>query len=248
MKRFALGSLALVASLAFAQPVDDKPKPLSFRAEARVEVDATGKLVKVEAAQDLPEGVQDYIEQQLSRWQYRRRLGEQASGIAATWVKLGVCAVPAANGSYSMGLAFEGNGPRLQGGQSWFVTEGVANAVGRHRYEGEAKVHFVINADGSARLESIEGLKGPGRKDIEVETKLWISRLKFDTETLDGRPVATSAVLPIVFRTSPRKDDQARRREEALQSSQCKMASMAADPAQSSSVAFDSDVGIIPSS
>lgn len=251
MKRFAIGSLALMASFAFAfaQPADDKAKPFSFRAEARVEVDASGKLVKVEAAQDLPEGVQKYIEQQLSTWQYRRRLGGNATGIAATWVKLGVCAVPAANGGYSMGLAYEGNGPRLQGGQSWFVTEGVANAVGRHRLEGDAKVHFVINADGSAKFKSLEGMgRGPARKDIEVETKLWISRLKFDTETLDGRPVATSAILPVQFRTGERPDDKARRHAEAMQSSQCRMASMTADPRDSSSVAFESEVGVVPSS
>src|SRR6478735_11985743 len=44
---------ALVACAASAAPTSEAPKPLSFVASAKVEVDADGKLVKVEASPDL---------------------------------------------------------------------------------------------------------------------------------------------------------------------------------------------------
>ena len=63
---------ALVACAASAAPTTPAPKPLSFRADAKVEVDSDGKLVKVEASPDLPEGVRRYIEQEVSKWTFKR--------------------------------------------------------------------------------------------------------------------------------------------------------------------------------
>ena len=253
MKRLVLGFAALTASLALAQPTGEQGKAVAFRAEARVEVDAAGKLVKVEAAQDLPEGVQTYIEQQLSTWQYRRKLGDKASGIASTWVMLGVCAVPAANGGYSMGLAFEGNGPRFAGGQRFYVPRGLHHVIGRHNYEGSMDVHFMINADGTAKVESIEGLKkGRAKADIEAQTKAWIAGMAFDTETVDGKPVATKGILPVIFKVGGKTKRPTREslQEKAMATAQCKSAAMAAagdEGDDGSSVAFESEVGISPS-
>lgn len=248
MKRFALCCAVLMAPLAFAAPADDKSLPVAFRAEARVEVDASGKLLKVEAAQDLPEGIQDYIEKELSTWQYRRRLGDKASGVASTWVMLGVCAAPVPAGGYSMGLAFERNGPRAADGRSFRVTDGIFTAVSRFQYEGDVKIHFMINPDGSTTVESIEGLKrGAGGKEISRELKSWVSRMEFDTETVDGKPVGTQAVLPVQFRLGG-GEDRASLLEKITQSAQCKMATMAADPGETSDVAFESEVSIVPSS
>lgn len=251
MRGLALVAVALVSSFAFAGPAGgDKAKPVTFRAEARVVVDAEGKLVKVEAAQDLPEGVRRYIETQLSTWQYRRRLGEKASGNAATWVSLHMCAVPADNGTYSMGLEFRGNGPRLAGGRQMFVTTGLSNAVARHRYDGSIKVQFVIHADGSAKVERIEGLdRGTASKDIEAEVRFWISRLKFDTEEVNGQPVATSATLPVEFRSSSSRNRRPPR-EADVASTPCRMAAMHAGQAEqpASNVAYESEIGIVPSS
>lgn len=240
--------VAAAAPFALAQAGGGEAKPVVFRADARVEVDADGKLVKVEAGQDLPEGVRRYIERQLSTWQYRRRLGDKASGNAATWVDLRVCAVPNDAGDYTMGLEFRGNGPRLAGGRQMFVTQGVANAVARHHYNGSIKVHFVINADGSAKLESIDGLdRGRAGKDIETEVRFWISRLAFDTEEVNGQPLATSATLPVEFRTSSSRRE--RPHEAAMASTPCRMAAMNAGQGEpASNVAYESEIGIVPSS
>jgi hypothetical protein len=254
MRRLAWLPAVLACTVALALPAGEAPRPVAFFAEARVEVDADGKVVKVDAAQDLPASIRTYIEQELKTWQYARRHREGETGNAATWVSLGACAVPTDKGGYTMGLAYHGNGPRIAGGGRWQVTSGLANAVGKSGFEGDATVHFVVNADGTTKVESVEGLDDKrARKAILPAVEFWLERMRFDPEEIGGKPVATRETVPLRFkqggRHESREDTEARLKAEAMQSPQCKLAAAAGQLVGPglSAVAVDSVMDIVPS-
>jgi hypothetical protein len=240
---------AALAALSFTSNAGQPTlKPLSFRAEARVEVDEAGKLVKVEASKDLPEAVRRYLEQQLSTWKYVRHDRTQGGGNAATWVSLGACAVPKADGTYALGLAYFGNGPRIADGGNWKVTSELAMQVGRQQLSGEARVHFTVNADGTAKFESFEF----PRQDARLRKALanFVQGQRFDPEELDGHPVTTRETLPVRFRSGfDAPDTQAERLAEAMTSPQCRTAELLATEAMRpgmAAVAVDSVISIEP--
>ena len=252
--RIALGTAALLAGLSFASNAGQPAalKPLSFRAEARVEVDEQGKLVKVEASKDLPEPVRRYIEQQLATWTYARHSRTIGNGNAATWVMLGACAVPKSDGTYALGLAYQGNGPRIADGGQWMVTTDLASTVGRKMISGTANVHFVVNADGTAKMESMEttGVSGPQRKELVPHLEGFIARHRFDPEQVGGQPVTTHETLPVVFKSwGGSRSTQESRLSEAMTSPQCRHAELLASDALNPgmrAVALDSVITIEP--
>ncbi|KGQ18915.1 TonB family protein [Lysobacter dokdonensis DS-58] len=255
MTRRTLATALVLAGLSFATNAGQPAalKPLSFRAEARVEVDEQGKLVKVEASKDLPDAVRKYIEQQLATWTYARHSRANGDGNAATWVLLGACAVPKPDGTYALGLAYRGNGPRIADGGPWRVTSTLASTVGRHGIDGVANVHFVVNADGSAKLESIDTkITGIQRKALGPELAFFISRHRFDPEQVGGQPVTTHEVLPVVFKSGRSKDGAEtydERLAEAMTSPQCRHAELLASDAFNPgmrAMALDSVISIEP--
>lgn len=239
-------TIALLTGLSFSATAGEPLKPLSFRAEARVEVDADGKLVKVEASQDLPEGVRRYIEQQVATWKFIHHPREGATGNATSWLTLGACAVPKDDGTYSMGMALHGYGPRIANGGRWKFTGGLAKSAGRYRVTGLATVHFTVHPDGRAEMTSIDGIER-NRKVMEKPIRLWVADQRFDPETIGGAPVATRETIAIDFRDG--SDDPPVTREslldKAMISPQCLQAGMVAGGMQG--VAVDSVMSIEPS-
>jgi hypothetical protein len=240
MHRLTLIAAAAASVLAF--PLDAaEPQPFALRAEAKVEIDPSGKLVRVESTQDLPPAVRAYIEKQVATWQFKRNDANPTAN-ASTWIYLHACGLPVAGG-YTMGLAYHGNGPRVSG-TGWRTSRAIARAVGRSGWDGAIKVHYVVNPDGSASLESVEGLPGE-KRDLHEAIEQWIEGFTYDPEMLDGKPVATRGVLPVEFRTDgnvPTKQDLVAR---AVQSPACRNASMGAAGTQA--VAVDSNIGVVPS-
>jgi hypothetical protein len=192
---------ALCAVLGGASANDaTAPKPLAFRAEARIEVDADGKLVKVGVAKEVPDGVRRYVAQELAKWKFVQRPRSGEAGIASTWLLLSACAVPDASGGYSMGLAFHGNGPRITGGEPWALTQAMGAVVEKYKMTGEMTIHFVVGADGTAKLESIDGLDDSrGGKLLRTETERMVEINHFEPEEIDGHPVATRGTLQLQF-------------------------------------------------
>lgn len=110
----------VILSLLTATPVfagnDADTKVVAFSASVRVDVDATGKPVKVEAPADLPDVIRSYIEKRVATWQYQPAKQDGQPVAATTYVGINACAVPA-EGGYRLGLDFNGNGPRNAGDQ-----------------------------------------------------------------------------------------------------------------------------------
>jgi len=235
---------ALLLTLSLAVGAEDA-KPVTFATTARIEVDATGKLVKVEAANDLPAHMRTYVEQQLATWTFARRGHEGVAGNATSYVTLGACALPQADGTFAMGLAFGGYGPRLSTGTLMRPTGDLAGAIAQSRVVGHIDIAFVVNADGSAKVDAIEGIGDPRvRKTVSPAIKRWIAAQHFDPETVGGNPVATRLRLGL----DVAQDSNGRSGDEstpAMTSPACQRAGMAAAPAMDMA-ATDSVVSITP--
>ena len=195
-------SCALLGSGANAVAAEvASPQPLAFRAQARIEVDAAGNLVKVGVIKDLPEPMRQQVAQQLARWTFSLHPREGAEAkTAATWLLLSACAVPAPDGAYSLGLGYHGHGPRIAGGGPWAITPAMGSVVSRYKLTGSVDVHFVVHPDGKSSLESVDGLDDSrGSQLLRTEIEHMVELNHFEPEQIDGRPVATRQILTLRY-------------------------------------------------
>jgi TonB family protein len=247
--------MATVALLA-AIPVtafDDAKKPdvVAFNASVRVEVDAAGKPVRVEAPADLPEAIRGFIEKRVASWQYEPAKANGLPAPAVTFVRVGACAIPAANG-YRMGLDFKGNGPGLVDAGPWFIPPPqYPRELQRRGAEGTFKVTYAIQADGKTRIASIEPIDGTGNRDVNAFRSAltdWIEGMRYQPEQVAGMPVTTEMSFPVSFVLSssgPRTNAEYRKELEAraMTSKECIAASTPAGPLP---IATNSPVMVTP--
>ena|SRR6478672_731626 len=229
-----------------------KPGVVAFNASVRVEVDASGKPVKVEAPADLPESIRSFIEKRVASWQYQPAKRDGVPASAVTYVRVGACAIPAAEG-YRLGLDFKGNGPAILDPGPWFMPPPrYPVEMQRRGAEGTFKVNYSIQADGSTRIASIEPMEGTiGRfvKPFRGALTEWIEGLRYQPEQVGGAPVATEMSFPVSFMlssgTGPRSNEAYRKELEAraMTSNECIAASSPSGPLP---IALDSPVKIIP--
>lgn len=243
----------LVAATAMPSHAGDPPgtgKVVAFNASVRVEVDAAGKPVKVEAPADLPEAIRGFIEKRVASWQYEPARAAGVPASAVTFVKVGACAIPAAGG-YRMGLDFKGNGPALVDAGPWFMPPPrYPSEMQRRGAEGTYQVTYEIQADGTTKVGSIEPIEGTGNRyatSFRSALTDWIEDLRYQPEQVGGIAVATEMSFPVSFtlrsggggREAYRQELEAR----ALASKECIAASSPTGPLP---IATNSPVKITP--
>lgn len=241
----------LAVAPAFAQGAGDA-RVVAFNASVRVEVDAAGNPVKVEAPADLPAAIRGFIEKRVASWQYEPAKQGGVPASAVTFVRVGACAIPVAEG-YRMGLDFKGNGPAIVNAGPWFMPPPrYPHEMQRMAVEGEFKVSYAIQADGTTRIASIEPMAGTGSRHLKAfrgALTSWIEGLRYQPEQVDGRPVATDMTFPVSFTLSthggPRSNAAYREELEAraLASKECLAASSPSGPLP---IATNSPVKVIP--
>lgn len=241
----------LAVAPAFAQGAGDA-RVVAFNASVRVEVDAAGKPVKVEAPADLPDAIRGFIEKRVASWQYEPAKQGGVPAAAVTFVRVGACAIPVAEG-FRMGLDFKGNGPAIVNAGPWFMPPPrYPHEMQRMAVEGEFKVSYAIQADGTTRIASIEPMAGTGSRHLKAfrgALTSWIEGLRYQPEQVDGRPVATDMTFPVSFTLSthggPRSNAAYREELEAraLASKECLAASSPSGPLP---IATNSPVKVIP--
>ena len=248
----------LLLGLGFMAPAagaDDASKPgvVAFNASVRVEVDASGKPVKVEAPADLPESIRSFIEKRVASWQYQPAKQGGVPVGATTYVKVGACAIPATEG-YRLGLDFKGNGPAIVDPGPWFMRPPpYPRELQRAGAQGTFQVTYAIQADGTTKLVSIEPIEAnTGKRDARAFKQTiasWIEGQRYLPEQVGGKPVATEMSFPVSFTLSsgkgPRTNDAYRKELEAraMTSNECIAASGPSGPLP---IALDSPVKVIP--
>ena len=244
-----LGVLAATSGQA-AEPAAAKPDVVAFNASVRVEVDAAGKPVKVEAPADLPEAIRGYIEKRVASWQYEPAKQDGVPAAAITFVRVGACAIPAAGG-YRMGLDFKGNGPSLVNAGPWFMPPPrYPKEMQRRGAEGTYEVTYAIQPDGSTKVAAIEPIEGTGNRYVTSFRDAltdWIEGLRYQPEQVGGIAVATEMSFPVSFELrSGGGGSEAYRKEleaRALASKECLAASSPGGPLP---IATNSPVKVIP--
>ena len=245
-------AFALLAAMPAVAGDKAEPKVVAFNASVRVEVDAAGKPVKVEAPADLPEAIRGYIEKRVASWQYEPAKMDGMPAPAITFVRVGACAIPVTEG-YRLGLDFKGNGPALETPGPWFLPPPqYPHELQRRGAEGEFKVSYVIQKDGSTRVLSVASLDGGGRryaKDFIAALTDWIEDMRYRPEQVGGRAVETEMSFPVSFMLGGkdggdwRKQYQQELEARALASRECIAASMPGGPLP---IASNSPVKITP--
>ena len=245
--------LCLALALAFPAAVpaigaEDTPSNVvAFHASVRVDVDASGKPVKVEAPADLPDAIRAFVEKRVASWQYQPAKLAGVPQAATTYVAVNACAVPVAQG-YRLGVDFSGNGPRTAADRV-LVPPMYPRLAQRSNTSAEFVLILGIEADGHVVIDQIERADISGRagaSEFEPLLRQWVKTVRFDPEHVAGKPVRGQVRMPVEFSMRDPGDREARR--EALQvqakiSRECRIASGAGDMKP---VAVQSVVTVIP--
>lgn len=200
-----------------------------FKASVRVEVDAAGKPVKVEAPADLPEAIRGYVEKRVASWQYQPAKLDGVPQSSTTYVSVNACAVPVTEG-YRLGVDFNSNGLRTAGDRGIPPPIYPPLAFGA-RTEATFILILSVGADGRVKLEQIERADISGRAgagEFEPLLRRWANTVRFDLEQVAGKPLPARVRVPVRFSLGLQQDRKALREElqvKAMASRECQMAS-----------------------
>ena len=244
--------LAAVPAPVLAAPPADHV--VAFNATVRVDVDASGKPVRVEAPGDLPQAVRSDIEKRVAAWHYEPARHDGIAVPATTFVKVGACALPTPAGDgFRLGLDFKGNGPGLVSATGQLMPPGYPVELRRQGAQGAFQVTFTVLADGTTRVDEVESLDGSRRYVNAFRPVLaaWIEQIRYQPEIVDGHAVATHVSFPVEFKLEIgahsagwRKQFLADRKARAIATTECTLAAGAAQ--ETLPVALDSPVKVTP--
>jgi hypothetical protein len=244
-------ALAIAIATPTATAAADEPaqKPLAFRAEAKVTLDAAGKPLAIEASQDLPPPIRSFIEQRVATRHYSPPERDGVTGPAVTYLTLGACALPTPEGSDRLAVDFKRNGPRYANGPM-FLGPAYPNDANRKGIGASMVVTYVVGTDGRAALEKLEYTDGrKHRRDgFDEAIRVWLRDMRFEPEQLAGKPVRTRIQTKVVFNAGPHvpSTDEIRRELEAnaARSDECRLAAGDTKPGGMVPMALNSPVRV----
>ena len=151
-KMWGIGLLMVALSAASAEPA---PKPIHFRAHARVALDAQGVPQQVDVDQKLPAVIRDAIAQRVGQWRFEpARAGEQPRA-GATTVFVDACAVPSVDGDMRLAVDYGWNGPGYADGRYFHPAPRYPVEAARRNKGGAFRVVLQLGTDGRATVETI---------------------------------------------------------------------------------------------
>lgn len=231
----ALGLLTLATATMAAEPV-------AFHAGARVALDANGTPTDIEVSKDLPEAIRTAIERKIATWQFAPPSRDGVVSDGVTYLSLGACAVPVADG-YAMAIDYKSNGPRLTNNVRLPPPAYPIQAM-RNQVSADLAVHYIVETDGHVSLERIDYLDGTkGRRyDFKPVIRDWLKELRYEPEQLAGVTVRTKLTVPLRFSSGSSGSDRDSREERLnriKQSPECQAAASKL-PGELQPVAVDS--------
>ena len=238
---------ALCASPLLVLAVEPDSKVVAFSANVRVDVDATGKPVKIEAPGDLPEAIRAYIEKRVATWQYEPAKQDGVAVAATTYVGVNACAVPA-GGGYHLGLDFDGNGPRPEGDKALVAPLYPSEAM-RRGTQAEFVLILDIDANGTVGFANVEKSQfdgRAGRTEFLPVLERWVKTLRFDPELVAGKPVKGQIRIPVSFLLAANRNMEQRHEEFQAGLKASRECQVAAGANEMKPVVMDSVVKVTP--
>ena len=219
--------------------------------QARVEVNAEGKVTAVQPDAKLTPAVAQAIQATVGAWRFVPPVHDGQSVGGVTYVQIGACAVDV-DGGLRMAFDYQGNGPRRQGPPTPRPPSSMRQI--RPGETARMKLTYRVGADGVGEVESVDRISGKAdiSKAFGSSLRDWIGASTFEPELVAGKPVATRMSLPFEFTVL--KLDRARARmgpkavEQALAAERptCQTALGNAGK-QDRAVALDSPFTLLPS-
>ena len=214
MRRFVLCLGMLLAwPLAVQAAKPAEPASIEFGAGAWVDVDATGKAHVVEMDKltrfkddgepgSIADIIKSRLRERIETWEFTPPTKNGAAVAGKTHVGMRLQAYVAESGGMGLRIESADTGMALRKRSSWLpLTDELGNSNSWW-----VKVYLKVNPDGhviEARAEDSSLFRGKGavKQDSPRLTKaIWeaFSGYEFDTEWVDGQPIAGEAIQPIM--------------------------------------------------
>lgn len=202
MRLQAMLLLVLLAGAAAAAE-ESSQRLVYFSTDARVGVDSRGNVVGVTVDPSLSPAIRGVIEGSVKQWRFSvpAKAGQPVGG--TTFVHLDACAAPI-EGKFRFSVRYRGNGP---GHAGKLEVPDYPNTALRRGETGKLKLDIRVLPDGTAQVEEMTLVEGSdhAERPFRESIRTWLARNRFQSEQVDGAPVATKVALPVVFFTD-RKD------------------------------------------
>jgi hypothetical protein len=214
-------------------------------------LDPAGKLLAVEANQDLPAPVREFIEKRVATWHFSPPEQDGVTGPAVTYLTLGACALPVPEGGYRLAVDFKRNGPRYANGPV-FRPPAYPRSENIRGIGASMIVTYIVGTDGRARLETLEYTDGAShrRDHFDAAVEDWLRDMRFDPEQLAGKPVRTRIKTYVKFTSADSAaghDDFLKAIEaKTAKSEECRLAGGQSEPAGMAPLALNSPVRVDP--
>lgn len=238
------------AGPALAQGTAKTPQLTVFATQARVEIDASGKVLSVAPDPKLPPLVADAVRSTVAALAFvpARRDGQPVGGV--THVHLGACAAPVDDG-FRLAIEYSNHGPGRVG-EPW---PQYPAALLRPGMATKLKLDYRVEADGTAIVEDLDVDQGSARTRTAARAMMqqWLAGNRFEPELVGGVPVATRVSMPIEIiavkktmaaRSGPLQA-QALMQARALQNTTCK-AALAEASQKARTLVVDSPFKLLP--
>lgn len=226
----ALLTGAALAGSALAQGAAKPPQLTTFATQARVEIDASGKVVSVAPDPKLLPLVADAVRSTVAALVFEpaRRDGQPVGGV--THVHLGACAAPVDDG-FRLAIKYHNHGPGRVGAS----LPQYPAALLRPGMWTRLQLDYRVEADGTAVVENLDVDRGNARDRGAARAMMqqWLDGNRFEPELVGGMPVATRVSMPIEIiamkktmasRSGPAREAQALMQAKALQATTCQAA------------------------
>jgi hypothetical protein len=233
---FAFAAFAALPALAATEP-----SPVRFyMVDSRVDLDANGTVLAVEAQGEDPEVVRNSVAAQVRKLHFSPASKDGKPATATTYVSMYACAEKAATG-FVMSFHYVGHGPVYAPPRYGM---GYPVAAERSGVPAHYDAVLQVRADGTATVEElVRREKGKGfDNDFRRVIGQWAKAQKFLPELVDGAPKATRVRTAFAFVLTPRgapADPTAKARD-------CAEAFRLAREAYGADEALDSAVGVAP--
>lgn len=178
--------------------------PVSVSTQARIDVDAQGRVIDVVPDPSLPQVFHQPLKQHLAAWRFEAPVRDGVAVPATTYARLGVCAMPDAKGGMAIGFSRASHGPGADMRMYGPMPLPPFKTLERHR-KFDVIATYDVMADGDLQIVSVRanGPRDRGVASVEKSVQRWLEGLRFEPERLAGTPVVTRMSLPVHFDMTP---------------------------------------------
>jgi hypothetical protein len=234
----------LLAFAAFAAlpaaAANEAPPVRFFIVASRVDLDASGAVLAVEARGNDPEAVRKAVAAKVRALHFTGASSRGKPAAATTYVTMFACAEKSAAG-YVMSFRYAGHGPT----QAEPVAMGYPVGAERSGTPATYDVFLLVQPDGTAVLEEMKRHENGKSYDRDFRRVIsqWAKVQRFLPEVVDGSPVATRLRTGVNFRLTwnPRQPQ-----DPIIGAKDCAAAFRLAEETYGTDEAIDSPVAVSP--